>query len=129
MRKRTFILILVSVFLFCTDHLVNAEPSSKGDGNKVEFLKINTGNNHRPELPSRIFIECHYCQGKLSFVLSHHSNIHNMDVILERDECVVCFGHVTRENPEVAIPVLFGEYDITCRTDGNQIFKGKLNFE
>lgn len=79
-------------------------------------------------MPARIFVECHYWKGMLMFRFPINSDIHNARITIYKGETVVWIGNVASENPEVVIPVLLGEYDITCHTDGNQIFKGKLNF-
>lgn len=107
---------------------IKAESKKETNGEKIERLKIERC-THRPEAPSRVFIECHYWRGKIRLVFPPQSDMRSAEVIISKEESAIWMGYVTRENPEVAIPVLFGEYDITCHTDGNQIFKGKLNFE
>lgn len=128
MKNKTLILLLTSALLLSNSPLISAESKNDANDKRIEYLKIECS-KHRPEKPARVFMECHYWKGMLMFKFPTHSDIRNVRVTICKDEAVIWMGNVTSENPEVAIPVLFGEYDITCRTDGNQIFKGKLNFE
>lgn len=122
------------VFLILIGMLVGSPLSAKDEEqvtieetDNIAYLK-QEHSKLRPQLPSKVFLQCHYSKGRIKFVFSPESDIHRMEITIGRDESVVWFGHVTRLNPETSIPILYGEYDITCRTDGNQIFKGKLNF-
>lgn len=124
--KITFLLIL---------YMLMANPLFAKDDNQVAIDESDNivrlkpeGLRRYPQLPPRIFIECHYSQGKLKFILSPHSNIISLDITINQDEVEVWRGFVQQDNPETLIPILDGEYDIVCRTDGNQIFKGKLDF-
>ena len=78
-------------------------------------------------MPSRIFIECRYSVGHISFAVP--SDVLFLEVSLNKNETTLWEGIVTRENPRTTIPVLpSGNYDIVCRTDGNQIFHGSLTY-
>lgn len=123
--------ITLLLFVFIAGLFVSAkddEQLSTDEELGIAYLQLKRP-KQRPQMPTKIFMECHYRHGYIKFLFPSTSEANLINITLDRNESIVWIGSVTRENPEVAIPVLFGEYDITCRTDGNQIFKGKLNFE
>ena len=123
---RPFIHTLILFFSLTIPLMLYANDSEElQDEGHVEYLKYDK-NKKRKELPSRVFIECHYTEKHLRFVLP--TFIKNIHVSIGDEEAPVWQTWVTNFTPECDIPKLIGEYEITCRTDGNQIFKGKLYF-
>lgn len=80
---------------------------------------------HRPEIPSRQRIVCTYSNSYIEFDFSFSEYL---DVTISKDEIPVWYGTITQDEPSADIPVLYGEYTITCITDGGHIFSGYLNF-
>lgn len=123
--KRLIITLGLIVALFCSPKLYGFNTEEIQDGEQMELLKpIKKSNGH--EAPGRIFIKCHYRKGHILFELPSHIN--GIRVSVGDEEVPVWQTWVTDVAPECDIPKLIGEYEITCRTDGNQIFKGKLRF-
>lgn len=101
-----------------------AQEQMEEDSDKVSILQYK--HKGRPRIPSLIIVECYYSSGHLRFTMP--ADAEYLYIIIGEEEVPVWTGMVTREYPETDIPVLIGEYEITCRTDGNQIFGGVLNF-
>lgn len=119
-----FIILNLIVILSCIID-VKAETISTTDSPHTEYL-THSHNSNQHKIPSAIFLECHYSVGHIGF--SMPSNTEYLYIIIGDEATPVWTGFVTRTTPETDIPVLSGEYAITCRTDGNQIFSGMLKF-
>lgn len=83
-------------------------------------------NDRRPNMPSKVNIVCSYYPGYLEF--SFPPEIETMTVTLSEDSVPVWNGMVFVEEPSVDIPLLKGEYTVSCITDRGHIFIGKLTF-
>ena len=120
----TITLCLISILVHPVQ-LSAKDDEQKETKNYAELvLKRST---HRHEKPGKVaIIYCQYTRGHLSFVIPH--SIEAMQVIIGDEQIPVWEGWVTSDYPETDIPVLVGEYEITCRTTENQIFKGKVQF-
>ena len=101
-----------------------SETPNNGTNNTTLLQVKNTSSKHKSS--STIFIECYYSIGHIRFTLP--SNTECLYIIIGDEDTPVWTGFVTRTAPETDMPVLSGEYAITCRTDGNQIFSGMLKF-
>lgn len=80
----------------------------------------------RPRAPATIYLECRYSAEYIFFVMPEDAQY--LEVTLSREETTVWQTTVTRQNPTAVVSSLSGEYDIICRTDGNQIFGGEITF-
>ena len=81
---------------------------------------------HRPKAPLRLYIECLYGEGIIEFNMSEV--IDNLDFTISTGSDVIWCGHVTTDEPTTEIPILRGEYQIDCVTDGGMTFSGSLIF-
>lgn len=128
--KHFITIILCAISFFCSiDISANPGETPKCKDEKFTIFhrtKKPTEDKPRHEIPGRVLIKCFYTETHLRFEFP--SNVRSIMVSIGDDEAPVWQTFVTVENPECDIPELHGEYEITCRTDGNQIFKGKLQF-
>lgn len=124
MKRITTILFITFLFNVSAIH-ADSEDLKLDNPQKTELLMPKQPKK-RPQIPAKYRLNCYYSIGHLSFAMPRH--IHYMQVSIGDEESPVFSCVVFAENPEINIPNLEGEYDITCQTDGNQIFTGKLNF-
>lgn len=127
MSKILTVVFSIIMFLFP----LNASSEGQKSDETTKKLVLERNNNHdsvtnRPKAPSRIVLECYYSSGHLRFTVP--ADAEYLYITIGDEDASVWTGMVTREYPETDIPMLIGEYEITCRTDGNQIFGGVLNF-
>ena len=121
---RTLLLACILLFSFVG---VRAGDDDAVDADDTSTVILTPKNKPGARMPSRIFIECRYSAGHISFAVP--SDVLFLEVTLSKNETTLWEGIVTRENPRTTIPVLpSGNYDIVCRTDGNQIFHGSLTY-
>lgn len=123
--KNSIFRTLLLAFLLLFSVSVSAEDDNNDDTSTVVLTpKDKPG----PRMPSRIFIECRYSVGHISFAVP--SDVLFLEVSLSKNENTLWEGIVTQDNPKTIIPVLpSGEYTIVCRTDGNQIYQGTLMYK
>lgn len=91
--------------------------------NKVK-LKLSTKPNHH-QTPSIVVIDCEYFDDVMSFVFPDHVEWADVDIKDDAGMSVV-YDVVYADDPMLEIPLVQGTYEITCRTDGNQIFSGVI---
>lgn len=92
---------------------------------KDVILKPVKGIPKRPNTPSRIYIECRYCPEYLEF--SFPDGVTSLSVFLSNDDNSL-MDVASLESPIVYIPILYGEYGITCTTEDGREFYGTLYF-
>ena len=127
MKTVTKILALLILLLFPFQEITADDDTPSDDENDKTEILVPTPPPGKPRMPSRIFIECRYSVGHISFAVP--SDVLFLEVSLNKNETTLWEGIVTRDNPKTIIPVLpSGEYTIVCRTDGNQIFHGTLTY-
>lgn len=80
--------------------------------------------NTRPGKPSNVSIDVFISGDTLIFDLPE--NVEYMTVELKQGDAVVLTGMVDHEDASLDVAGLHGEYDILCRTDGNQLFAGNI---
>lgn len=82
---------------------------------------------NKPKAPARYYVECTYSIGYMEFTFL--PEVTSMHIVLSNGEVSVWEGDVTPEAPSVAIPILYGEYEVTCITDDGREFGGTIYFE
>lgn len=122
---KTVITTLLLFLVTGATYSVVAQEQNEKKTDNVSQLQLKRDSRF-PKMPSLIVMECYYSSGHLRFTMP--ADAAYLYIIIGEEEVPVWTGMVTREYPETDIPVLIGEYEITCRTDGNQIFGGVLNF-
>ena len=89
--------------------------------NKEKIRLIKRG---RPSLPSSTYIDIYI--GESEIILDLPENVEYMTVELKQGDVVVLTGMVDHEDASIDVAGLQGEYEILCRTDGNQLFAGNI---
>lgn len=120
----TFI-ITISLLLFCSSPIYG-EPKLSANERSVTTIPPRRKPGRIPKAPSAVFLICQYSTAYIS--LSFPDDANYMEVSLSDEAGPVWIGTISRTNPETEIPVLSGEYTLTCQTDQNQIFEGTLLF-
>lgn len=93
---------------------------------KNTILKNKSHNNsHRPNAPSRLYIECFYGEGFVEFIFPDGVQTMEVRVYNGVDEYA---GTVSVENPLFELPILSGEYEIECSCDDGRIFSGMIEW-
>lgn len=82
---------------------------------------------NKPKAPARYYVECTYSIGYMEFTFL--PEVTSMHIVLSNGEVPVWEGDVTPGSPSVAIPILYGEYEVTCVTDDGREFGGTIYFE
>lgn len=81
----------------------------------------------RPNAPARYYIECRCSSRYLELVLPPW--IESVDIsIAMSGGFVIWTGYLTSDKPYTDLPLLFGEYTITCVADDSSIFTGSIYF-
>lgn len=124
MNKLTTSIIFFSVFLF--SFTIAAEKRDNTTKENQTTIIPHRNENYRAKAPAKIYLICQYSTGYIS--LSFPEDANYMEISLSDEVGPVWIGTISRTNPETEIPVLSGEYTITCQTDQNQIFEGTLLF-
>lgn len=118
----TLVVLLLS---FLSPSAKADEPAIFTEADNVTILTAPTI-KRKPRAPSMIYVTCYYSVGHIAFTMPDDAQY--MHITLEQDDSTVWTGVVFKNSPETDIPELIGEYTITCRTDGNQVFTGLLTF-
>lgn len=116
-------ILLISVS--CTGNVLAEKRNSETNDLRTTYLRF-PRDPKRPKAPSMIYLICQYSTAYIS--LSFPEDANYMEISLSDETGPVWIGSISRTNPETEIPVLSGEYTITCQTDQNQIFEGTLLF-
>lgn len=116
--KITTLIILLTTFLSFPLYCYGDKGDSKGS------VKLIVRKGERPSLPSHSYVEVYYGDSEIIFDLPAH--ITYMTVELRQGESVVQTGVVDHEDASLDVSGLEGEYEILCRTDGNQLFGGMI---
>ena len=95
-----------------------------GQDDNKRPLKLLIKKNGRPSLPSSTYIDIYYSESEIIFDLPE--NVEYMTVELKQGDAVVLTGMVDHEDASLDVAGLHGEYEILCRTDGNQLFAGSI---
>lgn len=112
----TFCVLIAACAIPCQ---VNASDAKK----HTTIQKIKTPNG-RPSAPSNEVINLYIDGDTLIFDLPE--NVEYMTVELKQGDAVVLTGMVDHEDASLDVAGLHGEYEILCRTDGNQLFAGNI---
>lgn len=120
----SFIMLLMMILAAAPSSI--AEDSSGNTSTNTSTLRYQRPTTNRPEKPFRYTIECQYGKGHIELLFPAY--IEYLDVTISKDEIPIWYGTITQDEPSADIPVLYGEYTITCITDGGHIFTGYLNF-
>lgn len=91
--------------------------------NKVS-LKLAT-KHPRPQEPSAVVVDCVYFYDVVHFCFPEHVEFAQVD-IKDAAGSLIDSELVYTDNPTMEVSLTEGEYEITCRTDGNQIFSGVI---
>ena len=124
MNKIITLVTLLSFLLLSPTIIAQNKDKQSKEHQTVLIPPTNPGN--RPKAPAKISLICQYSIGYIS--LSFPEDANYMEISLSDEAGPVWIGTISRTNPETEIPVLSGEYTITCQTDQNQIFEGTINF-
>ena len=112
--------------MFIFSSTIAAEKRNNGTKEHKTAIIPSRHENYRPKEPAKISLICQYSTGYIS--LSFPEDANYMEISLSDEVGPVWIGTISRTNPETEIPVLSGEYTITCQTDQNQIFEGIIFF-
>lgn len=102
-----------------------AEDTPPYDPSKLKKLFPIKNGEAYPHSPSRVYIECTYTTGSLTFVLP--PSIYSTTVDLSND-WYSWSGFVTRDQPTLEIPDLEGTYTIRCNADDGKTYIGTIDF-
>lgn len=116
--RLTILLIILTAFLSQPIHCYGGHDDTKRP------LKLLLKKNGRPSLPSSTCIDIYYSESEIIFDLPE--NVEYMTVELKQGDAVVLTGMVDHEDASLDVAGLRGEYEILCRTDGNQLFAGSI---
>lgn len=116
--------ILVLLIALFTFQEVIADDNTTSDDEEENVVILVPPPSRGPRMPGKIFLECHYTVGRISFTLSE--DILHLDVTISEGPNLIWEGFVTNSDPATSIPKLSGDYNITCRTNDNQVFSGTL---
>lgn len=111
------LIICFGIFL-CLEPLI-AQASDSGNSHSTKIGIV--GKPKRPGMPSSQYIVITQLENELFFELP--SGVEFVTVFLQNGEQTLS-DMVTKESPSLCVEGLHGEYEITCRTDGNQVFGG-----
>ena len=92
-------------------------------GNKT-VIKYRPGSTNRPSKPSNEGIDVFITENTLIFDLPEY--VEYMTVELKQGDVVMLTDMVDHEDASLDVAGLHGEYEILCRTDGNQLFAGNI---
>lgn len=118
MNNRGIIIGLIG--LFCCFPIFGTG-NGKDDKSHSHIGLIKQG---RPSLPSSTCIDIYYSESEIIFDLPE--NVEYMTVELKQGDAVVLTGMVDHEDASLDVAGLRGEYELLCRTDGNQLFAGSI---
>lgn len=94
------------------------------DAPRKIIISHKTEGNTRPSKPSDKTIDIFVSDEALIFDLPEY--VEYMTVELKQGDAVVLTGMVDHEDASLDVTGLSGEYEILCRTDGNQLFAGYI---
>lgn len=117
MKVTTLIIILTTLLSFPL-YCYGGKDDNKGS------VKLLVRRGERPSLPSYSYVEVYYGDSEIIFDFPEH--IIYMTVELRQRDAVVLTGMVDHEDASLDVAGLHGEYEILCRTDGNQLFAGNI---
>lgn len=113
---RFLLLFLMLVFPFIT----NAGNHRVGEGKLIK-----TSVPSRPHKPSTDYIGCIYQEDTL--ILDFSDLVEYAQVtITDGNGGFITSEILYADDPTIQVALTEGEYEITCRTDGNQIFSGVI---
>lgn len=115
--------ISIALFLSLMMAPVWITAQTVANGNKTS-IKQRPGGTNRPSIPSNTVIDIFITESTLIFDLPE--NVEYMTVELKQGDAVVLTGMVDHEDASLDVAGLHGEYEILCRTDGNQLFAGSI---
>lgn len=121
---------IISVLLFFSTSLINAENGKNTPTNNSEYAYLHKDTtNNRPRIPDKnpSTILCLYGNGYLDLTLP--GDVEYATIVLYDYDMPIWTGYISTENSVVNIPLLHGEYQITCTTGTNEVFIGFLYFQ
>lgn len=97
----------------------------QNEKNKVVLWE--KGAPNRPKAPARYHVGCTYSIGYMEF--SFPPYVSSMRVEISEGGVAIWEGNVTPDAPAIDIPILSGEYTVTCITDGGKEYSGNVYFD
>ncbi len=125
MKRLTKLIAIILISVSCAGNILAEKRDSTTKDLRTTYLRF-PRDPKRPKAPAKISLICQYSTGYIS--LSFPEDANYMEISLSDEVGPVWIGTISRTNPETEIPVLSGEYTITCQTDQNQIFEGIIFF-
>lgn len=119
LKKVLFGLCLV---IFLSGEAKSEESSSNGQRTTLTQEK---SNKNRPGLPSKVYVECIYDEGYLSFSFPGGIVAYTVRVYDDTDEW---YGYVCVDEPMVQVPLFTGVYSVECIANDGRVFKGTITF-
>jgi len=117
-----FTTIFITLFSFIFASQVDAQQST--GNNTTTQIRLKKKNN-RPGMPSNQFLTIYILEDKLSFEFPDEINF--IDISIKDGDLIIFTDVVDKETPSITLLSEFhGEYEITCRTDDNQVFGGLI---
>ena len=89
------------------------------------YLRHKTEPSKRPNMQSRLYVECLYGDGFIQFVIPDGTQTLSVRVYNDEEEWS---GVVSVTNPILKLPVLTGEYSVECSDDSNRSFYGTFEY-
>ncbi len=92
---------------------------------KVIVPKHEDSSDKRPRLPGINYILCWISPTEIEVEVPE--GVEYVDVELSSGDALVWTATVTEEDKRASLPGLYGEYILTCTTDGNHTFVATVN--
>lgn len=126
---KSFIKISVLAVMIVCCSLSSVAEDSKSEPKETmakTILLTLKPSSHRPNAPSRTFIECQYCNEGMLFTFPE--GIYSISVTITNG-ADAWYGHASRETNEIHFPPKSGDYEMECVTDDGRVFYGQLLFD
>lgn len=114
---------LIALFSVATCSLSICADDGKKDPPNILLEKLKPI-KPRPGMPSAVFIDVYLAENSLLFVLPETVEWCTLEI--QNNGETVLTDILTHEDPAIDVSHLHGTYEITCRTDGNQVFGGEI---
>lgn len=123
MKKISWIFVLLLNVVMTLGQVTAQQNGGQTNNHAVLREKSASG---RPKAPARYFIECTYTIGYMEFTFP--PKVSCMHVEICENETLIWEGFATPNSPAMEIPILYGEFYVTCTTDEGMEYGGAMFF-
>lgn len=116
---RIFFFVLFPV-LFCIDAFGEEKGVTNNGVEKLLVPKKEDNSDKRPRMPGVAYLTCWLFPTQLTVEVPE--GVEYVDVELSSGNVVVWTTTVTEDENSACLPGLYGEYILTCTTDGNHTY-------